>query len=633
MTRRRNTSLNALADSVWRLSEDTIINDLGGQETFSDRILDELATYAESTQESWLVANSKILQQKSSRLSRSLTTEDKLMPKDIKAAMESGAQDSLEKSQSYSEQQPSASGIEEKPTDINKKPVQQPPQFQPSTPHAPLFMPTSPRSTRSRQTSTRRSSPMAGIDTSARTLSSSRKRGRIDSKDASSDHEPYKYHDFKKARHGSQDIHPDRIKQGVWKRNTGTFSKKEMTFIEAPEAERGEPRLFEDPQVEQMVSELKDGQFLSEKTIAHICKKFLFGPTSLRDVGNGATTRRKFQNDADDRTSGPSHVSRPHASGKWRPSMYCTDAADLLVVWTEANHHTLLWVNFDKKSITCLDSFKEVARMKRSEAFKSAYDLILHQIRNEDGEKWEFVEAECPQQNNGYDCGIFVIAFALSIAGAREVPSAVNATQLRKVLSQAVQGRLISAVPLSAEHSSVKEIITRGSMASMISRYKELQGMQQTIDVIRALGVLVVGIDKRAEEYIQAIEEALTRSRRYLGAMEESLRPIDREISLCAPNEAPCSVLISTLQTDLADKIKLGGIEVKDISQSLANAKRSQNALRVFFRGVSEQEDELDEVQNALSISKRHLEAESASQFTEALEAMPSLRNCFRPVE
>ncbi|KAG7419355.1 hypothetical protein Forpe1208_v003493 [Fusarium oxysporum f. sp. rapae] len=81
-------------------------------------------------------------------------------------------------------------------------------------------------------------------------------------------------------------------------------------------------------------------------------------------------------------------------------------------------------------------------------------------------------EKECPQQKDDFNCGIFVLAFLLSLLNGESIPSQVNAQELRMFLAARIEAtaptepaKPIQKLVFPDHHTSLREIhsVTRGA--------------------------------------------------------------------------------------------------------------------------------------------------------------------------
>jgi len=81
---------------------------------------------------------------------------------------------------------------------------------------------------------------------------------------------------------------------------------------------------------------------------------------------------------------------------------------DLIPINVRNIHWALVYVDTEKMKINYLDSLKSMAD-------KNCGSTILGWVTYLDGidpNKWEIIYCDVPQQNNAYDCGVYVCKFA-----------------------------------------------------------------------------------------------------------------------------------------------------------------------------------------------------------------------------
>lgn len=111
--------------------------------------------------------------------------------------------------------------------------------------------------------------------------------------------------------------------------------------------------------------------------------------------------------------------------------------------FVDSNHFIMIAVSFTQKKILCCDSSKGISRM---ECLKLTQQWIVSlKIDASEAEGWLLQECMCPQQENGYDCGIF--AFMASaylplcdgdVNKMSECYSQNHATAVRKLLADSI---------------------------------------------------------------------------------------------------------------------------------------------------------------------------------------------------
>jgi len=134
-------------------------------------------------------------------------------------------------------------------------------------------------------------------------------------------------------------------------------------------------------------------------------------------------------------------------SPDWRTNV--SDSRDLLVVLQRPLYHhwTLLYIRLDEAKVVAYDPLRtdDSALEEASEAIVAAMDLDW--IR--DG--WSFTTAQCPQQQNDQDAGIFVLLYAMHLSVEMTLPSsAVVDSDLWRMLFTI----LVRKSPLTVEETS-----------------------------------------------------------------------------------------------------------------------------------------------------------------------------------
>ncbi|KAL6927513.1 hypothetical protein ACO0SA_003812 [Hanseniaspora valbyensis] len=88
----------------------------------------------------------------------------------------------------------------------------------------------------------------------------------------------------------------------------------------------------------------------------------------------------------------------------------------LIPINLNENHWVCSMVDFRKKQIVYLDSMCNNKNRSSFIYLERIKEYVIKQSENKIGQDFEIKHLECPQQNNGFDCGIFVLMNLLQLA-------------------------------------------------------------------------------------------------------------------------------------------------------------------------------------------------------------------------
>ena len=154
--------------------------------------------------------------------------------------------------------------------------------------------------------------------------------------------------------------------------------------------------------------------------------------------------------------------------------LHLKDEAKLWLPLHHGNHWTLAVVDFYKTTITVYDSSPTSNYEQESDSVMQALTSYLKQHEKLQEAMWKTSQQRQHQQSNFYDCGIFVLIFALSDATGLPVPSQIHGPQWRQIFRYFIDSKEYVISSSATTESGLRLDIKSQTMDIILSKSASL---------------------------------------------------------------------------------------------------------------------------------------------------------------
>ena len=119
------------------------------------------------------------------------------------------------------------------------------------------------------------------------------------------------------------------------------------------------------------------------------------------------------------------------------------------IIRDSLDHWVLVAGGFEKDTVHIFDSKRALASgsLKRKKHVLACISALL----NTEESKFKYVYKLCQQQDNGYDCGVYAIAFATTLGFGGDPSSKVYQKGIREHLQDCLRNQLLSEFPSTSK--------------------------------------------------------------------------------------------------------------------------------------------------------------------------------------